>query len=502
MNQRPQAPLSDLLGVVDPLEVRVPADPLIRRIASDSRDVEPGALYVAIPGSRTDGHRYIAEAVRNGARAVVCERPPCPAPEVPVVRVADSRRAVSALADRFYGSPSRYLRVAGVTGTDGKTSTTELLRAVLNEAGRTAGSIGTLGNYYDGRRVDTPLTTPDPVSLHGTFQRMRRVGLSDACMEVSSHSLVQHRVADVDFDVAVLTNITHDHLDLHGTLENYVSAKRRLFEQLAHDSVAVLPADSRYCRDFQAATPAEVLTYGMDSLCDVKGTITSMAMDGMEIAVRTPFESYCVRTGLIGAFNCLNILAAATAAFAYGIGGEVVKEAMRGFQGVPGRLERVSVPGRQDVPGLCVDFAHTPEALQKVLGTLGPLVPGRLVCVVGCGGDRDRRKRPLMGRIAATLADCAVFTADNSRSERTTDILAQMMEGVPSEAGNVLVRPDRRAAIKLALELAETPDAMVAVCGRGCEKYLKTGDEKIPFDDRVVARELMNRMVARRRKSA
>ncbi len=328
-------------------------------------------------------------------------------------------------------------------------------------------------------------------------------GLTDACMEVSSHSLIQQRVADVRYDVAVLTNITRDHLDTHLTEENYAAAKRLLFEGLDHDAVAVLPADSKYCRPFSEATDAQVLTFGMNSLCDVKGRIVAMGIDGMVVTVRTPFETYSVATRLIGSYNCLNILAAATAAFAYGIGGEVVKEAMRNFRGIPGRLERIPAPGRPDLPGVCVDFAHTPDALGKVLGTLRPQVKGRLVCVVGCGGDRDVTKRPMMGAIAAGLADTAILTADNSRSERTEDIIAQMLEGVPERVRpNVRVEPDRRRAIRLALELAATPDSMVAVCGRGCERHLKLGNDRIPFDDRVVAREVMEQMPLKRRMTA
>ncbi len=267
--------------------------------------------------------------------------------------------------------------------------------------------------------------------------------------------------------------------------------------------MAVLPADSKYCEAFSEATDAQVLTFGMHNLCDVKGRVVALDMNGMAVAVRTPFETYSIMTPLIGSYNCLNILAAATAAFAYGIGGEVVKEAMRNFRGVPGRLERIPAPGRPDLPGVCVDFAHTPDALGKVLGTLRPLVKGRLVCVIGCGGDRDATKRPLMGAIAAGLADTAVLTSDNSRSERTEDIIAQMLDGVPERVRpSVRVEPDRRRAIRLAVELAATPDSMVAVCGRGCERHLKLGDERIPFDDRVVVREVMDKMPLKRRMTA
>jgi UDP-N-acetylmuramoyl-L-alanyl-D-glutamate--2,6-diaminopimelate ligase len=321
-------------------------------------------------------------------------------------------------------------------------------------------------------------------------------------MEVSSHSLVQRRVADIDFDAAVLTNITRDHLDTHGTRENYARAKRVLFESLSPGALAILPAGGEFTDSFRRATHGEVLTYSMSGLADVRGEIRRLGLDGMEMCIRTPLGSYSVRTALFGTYNCLNILAAATVAFGYGIGGEVVKEAMRGFRGVPGRLERVRAQGRSDLPAVCVDYAHTPGALENVLNALRPLVNGKLVCVVGCGGDRDQGKRPLMGNTAASRADVVVFTADNSRRERTEDIIAQMVEGVVSPHADCRIEPDRREAIRLALELAPTPDSMVAICGRGCEAYQKMGDEKIPFDDRVVARELMTEAPSRRRMTA
>ncbi|MHC4591088.1 MAG: UDP-N-acetylmuramoyl-L-alanyl-D-glutamate--2,6-diaminopimelate ligase [Planctomycetota bacterium] len=494
--------LQELIEGVDVSRVLNGANPVITSLADDSRSVTPGAVFVAVRGHGTDGHEYLSHAIQAGASAIICESLPSPVPDCPVIQVADSRRALSALADRFHGSPSRKLRVTGVTGTDGKTSTVELLRTILTEAGSPAASIGTLGYFIDGQWVDSDLTTPGPVELHSSFRRMLQFGLTDACMEVSSHSLMQHRVADVAFDAGVLTNITQDHLDYHGTRENYARAKRILFESLRPDSVAVLPAESEFYQAFQEHTDAEVLTYSTESLADVRGRIVSLAMDGMEIRVRTPAESYGIRTSLTGSYNCLNILAAATVAFGFGIGGEVVKEALRGFRGVPGRLERVRVPGRHDLPAVCVDYAHTPAALKKVLEVLRPLVKGKLICVVGCGGDRDKTKRPLMGDIAADGADLTVFTADNSRSEPTEDIIAQMVAGIRSPIADFRTEPDRRKAMELAIAMAPSPNSMVVICGRGCERYQKIAGRSIPFDDRYVAREIMEQLPARHRRTA
>lgn len=494
--------LCDLLGCVPVKELLNPAATSITSISDDSRQVSKGALFVAVPGSRTDGHLYIADALERGAAAAVCERTPEPLPSCPVALVADSRRARSALADAFYGSPARELRITGVTGTDGKTSTTEILRAILNEAGCVAHSVGTLGYRTAARWHETGLTTPCPIKLHGLFRRMADAGVEDCCMEVSSESLVQDRVRDVDFDAAVLTNITQDHLNTHGTRENYARAKRILFEQLEPRTIAALPAGSEFLDPFRGATRAEVLTYGMGQVADVRARILDLRMTGMELLVQTPLDGYTVRTGLIGSFNCLNILAAATVAFGFGIRAAAVKEALRTFAGVPGRLEQVSLAARDDLPAVVVDYAHTPAALEKVLGVLRPLVPGKLICVVGCGGDRDTTKRPLMGRIASEGADAVVFTADNSRNEQTEDIIAQMLEGVGRARGACHVEPDRRQAIERAVRLAAGPDSMVAICGKGCEQYLDLGDRRIPFDDRVVARQVLEQAPRTRRKSA
>jgi UDP-N-acetylmuramoyl-L-alanyl-D-glutamate--2,6-diaminopimelate ligase len=478
------------------------ADPAISGLTEDSRSARPGTLFVAVRGQKADGHDYIADAAGRGAGAVVCERLPAAPPTCPVVQVVDSRRALSALADEFYGSPSQRLRVTGITGTDGKTSTAELLRTILNEAGRPAASIGTLGYCIAGRWSESDLTTPPAVALHEAFSRILEQGATDVCMEVSSHSLVLGRVADVRFQAAVLTNVTRDHLDMHGTREEYARAKRILFEMLQPGAVAALPAGGEFTRSFQEATRAEVLSYGMQGPADVKGRILSLGLEGMELEVRTPLESYAARTTLTGSYNVMNILAAATVAFGYGVAGETVGEALRVFRGVPGRLERIRAAGRSDLPAVFVDFAHTPDALEKVLGVLRPLVRGRLVCVVGCGGDRDRTKRPLMGRIAAERADVVVLTADNSRSERTEDIIAAMKAGVAAPEADCRVEPDRHRAIELAIRLAPTPSSLVVVCGRGCERFQKIGGQSIPFDDRCVAREIMEQMPLRRRRTA
>ena len=477
------------------------SDVAVTSLTCDSRQVGEGTMFVAIPGTQVDGHKFIPQAVAQGAAVVVCEDIPQPLPACAVVQVPDARRALSALAHTFHGRPSQKMRMIGVTGTNGKTSTVELLREILCRDGHVAGSIGTLGFCFGEDRMDSGLTTPSAERLHGALSTMHSAGLTDVCMEASSQALVQHRVSDVEFDIAILTNITPEHLDTHGTMENYARAKRILFKGLSDDAVAVLPVDEPFRALFQEACSCPVLTYGLEQSADITGCILSKGTHGMEIEIRTPFECYEVRTSLLGTHNALNILAAATSAFALGVCGSVVRAALRSFRGVPGRLERIAAPGSGSLPTVCVDFAHTPDALQNVLSTLRPLVEAKLVCLVGCGGDRDRTKRAPMGRIATSLADIVVLTADNSRSERTEDIIAEMRADVAPHAV-VHVEPDRRRAIELAVQLAATPDSLAVICGRGCEKYLKLGADKIPFDDRVVAAEILEAMPRQTRKSA
>ena len=466
-------------------------------VTQNSRQAVRNTLFVAIKGTRADGHDFIPHALKRGASAVVCEDLPDPLPPCPVMQVADSRYALSALADACNSHPSRRLEVLGITGTDGKTSTATMLASILEGKGFDVGTLGTVSYRLGARCLDSGLTTPNAVSLHQMLREMVDAELSHACMEVSSHALAMHRTAHVRFDVAVLTNITEDHLDFHETREGYIRAKQMLFEQLEPDSIAVLNADSPVCSRFSDATPATVLTYGRSNWADVTGDILSMDMHGMRIAIRTPFENYEVSTPLIGDYNCENVLAAATAAFAAGCSAEEVRSALNEFKGVPGRLEKVTVPGRDDLPLVVVDYAHTPNALGKVLSTLRPLVQGDLVCVFGCGGDRETQKRPTMGRAASRLADYTVVTSDNSRSEKTEDIMEDILEGIEGPASSYTLEPDRREAIRKGIEKAARPHSLVAICGKGDESVQELSDGKFPFDDRQVARKILENMPRR-----
>jgi len=492
--------LSTLIASLNPLEAENLRDVPVEEITHDSRRASAGSLFVALRGTETDGHRYISDAVQNGASAVLCEELPETSQDIPIVQTENTRTALSAVCDAYFDHPSRDLKVTGVTGTDGKTSTTVLLDHILRNAGYKPGRTGTLAHKLGKRTLESEMTTPDPFAMHRMLNEMQSGGLTHACMEVSSHSLSLHKTDHVDFDVGVLTDITEDHLDFHGSRENYIRAKQRLFEALPEEGVAVLNADSEVCDRFQQATSANVLTYGIDTLADIRGRILKQTPQGTRMVFQTPLWGRVLQTPLIGEYNCHNILAAATAAFALGCEAGEIAGALENFTGVPGRLEKVNA-GSPDMPGVCVDYAHTPDALDKVLSALRPLVEDKLVCVFGCGGDREKEKRPAMGRIATEKADYSVITSDNSRSEDTNDIIDDILEGVSAPSHRWRVEPDRRAAIRLGVSAAKNPGSMVVVCGKGAESVLDQGHRKIPFDDRDVAAKVL-RSMSRREKRA
>ena len=494
--------LSDLVAHVGAAQRLNWADMPVGSITDDSRQVQPGSLFVALAGEKLNGHDFIPDALARGAGAIVCERVPSPLPARPVIQVRNPRFALSALAAEFHGHPARDLCMIGVTGTEGKGTTAELIWSLLCEAGYPTGSLGTVHYRLGGRVLEAAQTTPHPLALHAMLREMVEAGLTHAAMEVSSHALVQCRTAHVPFRVGVLTNVTQDHLDFHRTPEGYIRAKQMLFEQLPPEGVAVLNADSPVCGRYKrAARHASVLTYGVRSPADVRMEGYRGTVRGIRMLVRTPLQNYTVESPLIGDYNCENVLAAITVGFALGVPRHVIRRAMHRFKGVAGRLEKIELEDRPDLPTVVADYAHTPNALRKVLGTLRPLTKGWLICVFGCGGDRERQKRPLMGGIATSLADFTVVTADNSRSERTEDIIAEIVGGIEPRTGLYEIEPDRRRAIEIAIEAAG-PEDVVALCGKGCERFQILGERRIPFDDRVVAREVLRRHTEARKRTA
>jgi UDP-N-acetylmuramoyl-L-alanyl-D-glutamate--2,6-diaminopimelate ligase len=457
----------------------------VRGIAYDSRKVEPGYVFVAIEGFRTDGHLFAGEALEKGAAALVVSKPVAVPGEVPLVRVPDTRLALALLAARFYGYPGHRLKLTGVTGTNGKTTTTYLLRAVYRRAGARVGLIGTVANWIGERKIPVTHTTPESLDLQKILAEMAGAGVDTVVMEVSSHALALKRVAGCRFDTAVFTNLTQDHLDFHKDMQDYLGAKKILFEEA--ERVAVINGDDPAAPELRKACRGgvRVVTYGIREKADVTAEKIDVHRKGTSFLARTPWGEAALNLKLTGSFNVYNSLAALAAGGAAGIPLAAMAAALEEVAGVPGRFELVD--RGQDFT-VVVDYAHTPDGLENLLRTARQICTGRLVAVFGCGGDRDRTKRPLMGEIAARGSDLPVVTSDNPRTEDPLKIIADIEEGVRKvrRPGDYVVLPDRRQAIRYAIGSASAGDVVV-IAGKGHEDYQIIGTEKFPFDDREEA---------------
>jgi UDP-N-acetylmuramoyl-L-alanyl-D-glutamate--2,6-diaminopimelate ligase len=460
----------------------------IRAVTCDSRLVQAGSLFVAVPGHKADGAVFVDDAIRRGAGAVVAERP-IPGCPVPVLLVPDARAALADLAVRFHRDPTSRLNVVGVTGTNGKTTTTYLLRSIFEAAGEKVGVLGTIAHSIGARILPSDNTTPGADTLQRYFAEMSAAACKTAVMEVSSHALDQDRVRGVRFAAGIVTNLTRDHMDYHPTVEHYRDAKGRLFERLPAHGLAVLNADDEASASFADRTEANVVYYGLKNRAEISARVELGTFHGTRLRLKLGTEDVLVNTRLIGTHNVYNILGAAACTWAMGYDLDTIKTGLENLPPVPGRLEPVDAG--QDF-AVVVDYAHTDDALKNVLHCLRPLLRGRLIVVFGCGGDRDRGKRPKMGKVAAELADKVILTSDNPRSESPTAILSDVMGGI-AEKGKVLVEPDRRGAIKLALQLAKKADA-VLIAGKGHETYQIFKDRTVGFDDRLVAKELLEQL--------
>jgi UDP-N-acetylmuramyl-tripeptide synthetase len=490
--------LADLLQALPDREVRGSLPGEVTGLTDDSRRVVEGTCFVAVRGLRADGHRFIPQALERGARAVVAE-PPDPLPGRPVGRilVPDTRRALPRLADAYFGRPSRALTVVGVTGTNGKTTTSYLVEALLRARGDATGVIGTIQYVVRGVAREAGQTTPEAIELQGLLADMVAAGVGGVAMEVSSHALEQRRVDGIAFDCAVFTNLTQDHLDYHGTMERYAEAKGRLFFELLGeggkpDAAAVLNGDdpwgARWARELAESRRCRVLTFGLGAGLAVRARRHTSGAGGIRLEADTPAGPVAFASPLIGEHNVMNLLGAVATGVALHLDPATVAGALAGVQAVPGRFERVDAG--QDFL-VVVDYAHTPDALQRVLETARRLTAGRLGVVFGCGGDRDRGKRPIMGRIAAGLADRVWLTSDNPRSEDPDAIIAEISLGVvPPPPGGYTNHPDRRAAIRDALGWARAGDTLV-IAGKGHETYQIIAGQSLPFDDRQVTREIL-----------
>jgi UDP-N-acetylmuramoyl-L-alanyl-D-glutamate--2,6-diaminopimelate ligase len=461
--------LERLVTALGPQEVRGGAPLDVTDLAYDTRSVTPGALFFCVPGERADGHDFAADAVASGAAALVVERPLDLA--VPQLVVSSARAAMAVAADEFFGRPTADLVLAGVTGTNGKTTTSFLIYSIFQAAGMRPGLVGTIESRVGGEVRPAVRTTPEAIDLQRSFREMLDAGDRSAVTEATSHGSELGRLERVRFKALAFTNLTQDHLDFHGTMERYYEAKRRLFTEHEPLPAAAINVDDEWGRklgeELRRLDRAPLLTYGRSEDADLR--------------------KHSFQTGLVGRFNTENILAAWAVARLVGVPDAAVAEGVERLGGVPGRFESVDEGQPFQV---IVDYSHTPDSLENVLRAARELTQRRVICVFGCGGDRDRGKRPIMGRIASELADVAIVTSDNPRSEEPQAIIDEILAGI---VGAVEVEPDRRAAIEHAVATAEAGDVVV-IAGKGHEQGQEFADRKIPFDDREVAREALRQV--------
>lgn len=487
--------LREIISLLPDVSVSGNADILIKDIQHDSRKVKEGALFVCIEGGKADGHAFLQQAKECGAVAALVQKHIAEPPEgLVIIKVSDTREAVKEIAPFFFDYPSRKLRLLGITGTNGKTTTTYLLKSILQRAGYQVGIIGTIQNMIGERIVPAENTTPDVVDLQRLLAEMAESGMDYAVMEVSSHALALDRVAGCEFDLAVFTNMTQDHLDFHQTFENYLSAKQRLFALLQDGEgkkerkTAIVNLDDPAGVEMAKASSVTTLSYGIKQQADFMALAADVKAKGTRFILRWPQGEEEMQLKITGFFNVYNVLGAIAAAIAEGIEMPTIKAALQDFKSVSGRFELVD--GGQDF-SVIVDYAHTPDGLENILQTAKQIAKRRIIVVFGCGGDRDRTKRPIMGGIAAKYGDVVLATSDNPRTEEPKAILQEIEVGIKDNlsAGKLYEKiEDRRQAIGRAIELAQTDD-LVVIAGKGHEDYQILNTGKIHFDDKEVALE-------------
>jgi UDP-N-acetylmuramoyl-L-alanyl-D-glutamate--2,6-diaminopimelate ligase len=467
------------------------ADAEILGVTHDSRKVREGYLFVALRGSRRDGVEFVQEALNRGAVAVIAESSLKLPAHVCFARVADARRALADVSCAFFEDPARYLQLIGVTGTNGKTTVSFLVKAIMQADGRSPGLLGTVQYEIGQRLIPASRTTPEAPELQNMLRQMLVAGCRSAVMEVSSHALVQKRIWGIDYDVAVFTNLTEEHLDFHRDMGRYFAAKAQLFSGLGHQekkAVAVINLDDEWSEKLLGMHNSRVqeITYGLHKNAQVRAEDLVIGARGTAFTLHTPWGDADVELPLMGRYNVSNALAACAACGALGIGPVQMAEALGEVRSVPGRLEEISNDRGIQV---FVDYAHTADALQNVLRTLREFAPARIITVFGCGGDRDRTKRAAMGRISARLADHSIITTDNARTEDPQEIADEILAGFDSSQ-SVDVILDRREAMAVALAMAQ-PQDIILIAGKGHENYQEIGHSVMPFDDREVVRALL-----------
>lgn len=476
--------IKEIIEGLPDVEIRGAATRMIEEIRYDSRRVTAADAFVAVRGMKSDGHRFVKDAYDRGCRVFVVEDIPDSFEDAVFVKVSDTRRALPHLAFNLFDRVVTKLKIIGITGTNGKTTCAYLLHSILEQAHWKPGLISTIEYIIGDKHISAQRTTPESLDLHRLFHKMYANRLKSAVMEVSSHALTLHRTDGIPFSAAVFTNMAHDHLDFHGNMENYFLAKRKLFSGLADSSRAILNIDDPYAERIKNQTLAEIFTYSYSSAdATVSMKDYQPLPNGVMVSFRVPGGTLTVRSGLIGQFNVYNLLAVVTAAISLGLQDEFIISGIESLRRVPGRSERYELPNGAVA---FIDYAHTPDALKRILRALIESKPKRIIVVFGCGGDRDFEKRPLMGKIAEDYADAVILTNDNPRSEKPEEIIAQIQKGIFDQS-KVEVYPDRKEAILKALAMAGSKD-MILIAGKGHENYQEFADRRIHFDDREVVK--------------
>lgn len=492
--------LQELIELLPNAMIQGKTEILITDLAQDSRKIISGTLFVCLSGVKNDGHNYIMQAYRQGAVAVLVEKDVENIPQdLTVIKVANTRVAMMVIAPYFFEYPSRKMRMIGVTGTNGKTTTTYLIRSILQQAGFEVGVIGTIQNSIGDRVIPTQNTTPDVIDLQKLLAQMVEYRMDYVVMEVSSHALALNRVAGCEFDVGVFTNMTRDHLDFHETFENYLEAKTKLFQSLSSKDnqkkgkTAIVNADDKAVTYIIERTNCKIITYGIHNNVDLQAQNANIKAIGTQFDISGSFGILSLQLKITGLFNVYNVLSAVGTALAEGIKPNVIKIALEEFQSVPGRFELVAIGQPFSV---IVDYAHTPDGLENILKTAQQIATRRIIVVFGCGGDRDKTKRPIMGQLAVQYGDVVIATSDNPRTEDPDSILGEIENGILEALveGKVYEKiRDRRQAIERALYLAEADD-IVIIAGKGHENYQILKDRTISFDDKEVAKEIIKEM--------
>jgi len=477
--------LSKVIDIVNPIFVDNFMELEVRNLAYDSRVVSKDTLFFALKGSRLDGHKFIQDAIGKGANSCIVEEDVAIS-EVPLIKVRNARESLADISSYFYGFPSNNITVVGITGTNGKTTSSFLIKHILSVAGKKVGLIGTMGSLIGSREIDLPNTTPESLWLQKIIREMVDENIKECIMEVSSHGIKTGRIKNIDFDIGVLTNVTRDHLNFHKTFDDYLSTKISFFSGLKKNGVAVINIDDNNSDKFLNSISADCITYGIEKQADVKGTIEKINSNGINATVDYKGKQYRIFSPLRGRYNIYNILAGFSVAKLLNVDDNDIIEGIKTFNGVEGRGESIENSSGIDC---VIDYAHTPDALLNLLKSERELVSGRLICVFGAGGNRDRGKRPEMGYVASRFCDIVIVTSDNPRDEEPMDIINDILDGI-DEREKVFVEEDRKKAIGMAVNMAKKGDAIV-IAGKGHEKYQEIKGKRFPFSDRKVVEFLL-----------